>query len=368
MSIRINVLGDFCPIGKLADDQARRDSRWLGDLRYELTDADFNIVNLECPLTNSNTKILKSGPNLKADPRTIDVLKQASINVVTLANNHIMDYGEQGLIDTLELLGENGIAYAGVGTNLREATKPLVLKKDSLKIAILSICEQEFSIASPIYPGAAPIDIVENYITIRDLKDQVDHIILIVHGGIENYAYPTPLQIKTYRFFAELGVSAVIGHHSHCPQPFELYMGVPIFYGIGNFVFDEDGNPDSWDMGLSVSMDISKDLLSIRKIFRFHVDYKALTITSEQLPKASLDEDLNIDEALCQWDKLCAQENIARSFINSLTNASFLTRVLNKIIPSQIDRSIRLQVLNMLRNSSLHELLVNIYRKKLERE
>ncbi len=270
MSININILGDFCPIGKLESSKYQNNINWLGDLKTILQESDFNIVNLEYPLTNVNNKIRKSGPHLKASPETVEILNKIGINVVTLTNNHIMDYGEEGFFDTINTLKKYNVQYVGAGKDIQEARKPLILCKEGSKIAIVNFCEKEFSIATDNSPGAAPLDLIWNFEDIQKAKNMADYVIVIVHGGAENYQYPTPRQVKTYRFFASLGICAVIGHHSHCIQQWEEYNGVPICYSLGNFVFDEKNNPDSWFKGLLISLTPQKPSTLI-KIYPFTI-------------------------------------------------------------------------------------------------
>jgi len=104
--------------------------------------SDLNIVNLEAPVTNSTSKILKTGPHLKSDKRsTLDVLKALNIDIVTLANNHVLDYDEQGVAETLEFCKENNIKTVGAGMNLKEASQTLYIDSDEGKIAIVNFAE-----------------------------------------------------------------------------------------------------------------------------------------------------------------------------------------------------------------------------------
>lgn len=263
MSIRISVLGDFCPIGRLDNERNMHSDLWLGELREHIRNADFTIANLECPLYNGDGKICKSGPHLKARQQMAEAIAKAGIGIVTLANNHIMDYGAEGLKSTLEALDKHGIRYVGVGSNLVEARKPLVISKDDISLAIVNICEREFSIAGDNKSGAAPLNLIDNFYAIENAKSVADHVILIIHGGMENYPHPTPNQVMRYRFFASLGVTAVVGHHSHCVQDHEIFRGVPIIYSLGNFMFDEPGNPLSWYNGTMLTLEIGDGMSGI---------------------------------------------------------------------------------------------------------
>lgn len=125
----------------------------FGSVLSVIKDHDEVIINLECPLTNSNGRIIKTGPNLKASPKIVESLKKAGISIAALANNHIMDFGKLGLSDTIDSLSSNGIAYLGAGENSIEANKPLILEDDDKSIAIVAYAEHEYSIAGADFPG-----------------------------------------------------------------------------------------------------------------------------------------------------------------------------------------------------------------------
>jgi poly-gamma-glutamate synthesis protein (capsule biosynthesis protein) len=138
--------------------------------------------------------------------------------------------------------------------------RPLLVTIKDKRIAVLNFAEHEFSIATQNSAGAAPLNLIKNYYQILEAKRNSDLVIIIIHGGNEHYPLPSPRMVETYRFFAELGVMAVIGHHTHCPSGFEIYKGVPIFYSLGNFIFDwKDKMLESWYEGYFIKLTISKN-------------------------------------------------------------------------------------------------------------
>src|SRR4030042_2350299 len=202
--------------------------------------ADFRIVNLETPITikNKQNKILKTGPHLCTTKATIlPSLEKLRINLVTLANNHIMDYGRPGLLDTLTSLKGAEIATVGAGLNLRDAARPFILEKERLRIGILNFAENEWASATTRKPGANPLDLIENHKQIHEAKKMSEFVIVIIHGGHEYCHFPSPKMTKLYRFYADSGASVIVGHHPHCISGYEVYKGVPIFYSLGNFIF-----------------------------------------------------------------------------------------------------------------------------------
>jgi len=178
-----------------------------------------------------------------------------------LANNHILDYGAKGLLDTFESLNKYKIDFVGAGRSLSEAAKPLTLEKDGLRIAILNFCENEWSIAEPDSPGANPMDIIDNANQIKYARELADYVIVIVHGGHEYYNLPSPRMQKQYRFYADQGADIVVGHHTHCISGYEVYNSVPIYYSLGNFLFTKNAaNPD-WYIGLILEIEWKEDQL-----------------------------------------------------------------------------------------------------------
>jgi len=250
--------GDFCITPAFLSDNLFDSS-----VIKLFNESDYNIVNLECPITrdNSKNKILKTGPHLRCDERILNHLNDLKINAVTLANNHILDYGEQGLIDTFHALEKNNIDRVGAGNNLIEASQPFTIEKEGLKIAILNFCEHEWSIAEKNKAGANPLDIIDNVKQIQTAKATHDKLICIIHGGHEYYNLPSPRMQKQYRFYADNGADAIVGHHTHCIGGYENYKGVPIYYSLGNFLFTKNAaNPD-WYIGLILEIEWKEDQL-----------------------------------------------------------------------------------------------------------
>lgn len=250
--------------------------------------ADYRIVNLEAPITAKNklNKILKTGPHLHSTKETvIPSLIRLKIDLVTLANNHIMDYGGSGLEDTLTCLKSSKIDAIGAGLNLWDAMNPLFLKKDDFRIAILNFAENEWASASNDKPGASPIDLIENVKKIREAKNKSEFVIVIVHGGHEYFNFPSPEIVKRYRFYAENGASVIVGHHPHCINGYEEYRGTPIFYSLGNFIFTESSEFDAWYQGMVLNLKIQKDkniLWELIPISQSKVDYTVTLIEGKE--------------------------------------------------------------------------------------
>ncbi len=220
--------------------------------------SDLNIINLEAPVSDGISKIVKTGPHLKSDKAaTIQVLKKLEIDIVTLANNHVLDYGEKGLSDTIDFCTTLGIQTVGTGKDLEEAAKTLFLDTHEGKIAIINFAENEWASATEKTAGANPMDLIDNIKQIKKAKESADFVFVIVHGGNEYNPYPSPRMVKQYRFYAECGADMVIAHHTHCISGYERYQGVPIFYSLGNFLFTmQKEMRNSWYSGLVLQLEV----------------------------------------------------------------------------------------------------------------
>ena len=259
--MKINIFGDFVPIEKGVFAVSNGTAIDSGIISY-IREVDYNIVNLECPVfKGDNVKgILKDGPCMKTGVDSVRYLKDCGFDMVTLANNHLKDFGEEGIRDTFNACEEFGIEWVGAGKNLNDARKPKVIEKNGIKIGVVNVCENESSIATDKEPGANPIDEINNYYDICQLKQDVDIIIVIIHGGSEHYHYPTPRMKKRCNFYADLGVSAIVCHHIHCYSGYEVYNGVPIFYSLGNFFFDDTKDMSYlWTTGYFVQLTFSDE-------------------------------------------------------------------------------------------------------------
>ncbi len=257
---KILFTGDFCPAGSVEKIALEGDPTQINSVFEEIvpytTQSDYVVVNLECPLTRSQSAIEKTGPNLKANPKTIVLLKNLGVDLVALANNHVYDYGETGLKDTLNTCREYGIGTVGAGETLAEAQSIFVALIKGKRVAFVNFAENEFCNADAGRGGANPLDIIDNTRQIHAAREQADAVIVIIHGGHEHFHYPSPRMVKTYRFFAEQGATAIIAHHPHCVCGYEVHDGVPIFYSLGNFLFSRDTNFEGWYLGYMVQLHI----------------------------------------------------------------------------------------------------------------
>lgn len=247
----------------------------FGDFNTPFKASDLVVINLEAPFTNSNEN-LKTVIPVKADPEHASLLKSDNVKVACLANNHIMDYGETGLNDTLKTLKNYNITTVGAGENLQEANQPAYFLVDDHKIAILNYFDtttfQEFSqselpAATSNSSGFASADwniIKEN---LDEAKKQADIVIVILHYGNEYSTSPNEYQQNISRKCIDDGADMVVGSHPHVIQKVESYQGKVIFYSLGNFVFDQT-NPSPKESMAVQFQDLNGNLSAIIYPFR----------------------------------------------------------------------------------------------------
>lgn len=255
---RILVGGDFCPVSSMERVAADAPQRVWGDSLGLLESATVRVVNLECPLTDRGRRIVKTGPHLRSSPRAVNALAYACVDVVTLANNHIMDYGPEGLRDTLEVCRSHGIETVGAGLTPAAARQVLYRPSADHRLAIVNLCENEWSVAREGGPGANGINLAEDYYCIQEAARQADIVLVIVHGGHEGYPYPSPRMVKQYRFYVDAGAAVVVCHHAHCVSGYEIHRDCPIFYGLGNLLFPSEAPPAGWGRGMFLALELAR--------------------------------------------------------------------------------------------------------------
>ena len=260
--MNIIIAGDFVPQCRIKTKIESGDYSSFDEVKPIIQTADYAIVNFESPVVEREARpIDKYGPNLNCDSKALEAIKNIGFKCVTLANNHFLDYGEVGVNDTLKQCVKLGIDTVGGGHNLSEAETVLYKVIQGKRLAIINVCENEFSIATSNTAGSNPLNPVKQYYTIKEARQKADRVLVIVHGGHEQFQFPSPRMVDTYRFFVDAGADAVINHHQHCFSGFEVYHEKPIFYGLGNFCFDRKGQRNSiWNEGYMVSLDFSSEV------------------------------------------------------------------------------------------------------------
>jgi len=375
----ILIAGDTCPIGRnQVLFQQDNGALILNDLFSEFEEADLSIVNLECPLINNESPIEKCGPNLSAPVDCVKGLKAMGIDVAGLANNHIMDHGPQGLRTTIHALEVNGIDHVGAGETLEAARKILIREVQGVRIGILALAEHEFGIAERTLPGANPLDIIDAVRNIHEHRDSFDCLIVLLHGGNEQYLYPRPGLMDACRFLVEQGANAVICQHSHCAGCMETYQGALIVYGQGNFLVDYPSTAITFHDGALICLEFNGEgdfgvrLIPYRQSDR-QPGVRRMTADEEKsfMYDFTARSEAIKDESFVarQWEAFC-QKNKCYYLHNLHGKPGFLRRLAGKLdLLHYLDsREVQRARLNFIRCESLCEALTTVLIREVERK
>lgn len=205
---------------------------------------DYFIGNLEAPLIDvSSNPIDKCGPNLFMNPLVFHHFAQSCrLTAVTLANNHIRDFGDYGIVTTTRYLKDYGVKFFGLDDSINKYSDPIIFDKEGLSVAIFGYSEHEFSTATSSSMGAHGLNFLNCLSEIEKYAKLVNYVVVLLHGGIEKYEYPTPDLQYLARKMISSGASYVLCQHSHIVGTYEDYLKGTIVYGQGNMYFDYEEN------------------------------------------------------------------------------------------------------------------------------
>lgn len=218
-----------------------------GRMREYLRSADLTLANFENPVL-ADAVWHPDAPTFTGDLRLLPILGQAGIDGVTLGNNHILDAGIPGLAETIGHLRDAGISHAGAGMDLASAREPMVFDLGETRIGVLNyqgVPSYDWSWATESVPGTAPLlaDIMLE--DVERLRPEVDLLVVMPHWGNEYLATPEPGQVELAHAVVDAGADLIVGDHAHWPKGIEMYRGKPIFYGTGNFLFDQSWSEET---------------------------------------------------------------------------------------------------------------------------
>lgn len=296
--VKLFFAGDFCSKPSTSKITV---SDELQDL---LQSCDLRLVNFEVPLKPSVELPYQKRERFCQNDDAPDFLMGLGFNLFSMANNHTFDWGEEGFKKTKAALGD---AAFGAGT-YDEAYKVKVVEVDGTRIGFLGLSFAAYTgvfndVANHEGLGCAYINDLRVNHDIIEAKKHVDYLFVLPHDGIEYIDVPMPETIARYRDFINYGADGVIGTHPHCPQGWEEYKGKPIFYSLGNFLFNSKENYDyratncpHWYEGLCVVMDIADGILSWEVLNTRNVDNLGIVIDHDA-------ERTKHDEHICRYLK-----------------------------------------------------------------
>lgn len=237
------------------------DSSIIENINFELDKSDYSVANLESPIINNALQlpIVKDGPNLCTNEETVKFYRELKFNCYTLANNHIGDYGVEGIDDTINTLESINKEYVGTSREIDKTFFPLRKVINGIKFSIFSFCENEFGVVTETKRGVAGYNPTVIKELVQAEKKISEYVFVVFHGGTEYYPFPSPKQKERYHGLVDWGADYILGMHSHCPQGYECYKGAGIFYGLGNFYFPLQTPTihESWSYGYGVRIYLS---------------------------------------------------------------------------------------------------------------
>lgn len=362
--MKILFAGDFSvqDRAKLIFEDRQKAINALSEVSAICRNHDLCIVNFESPVTESCNPILKDGPKLKNPKYSISVLKETGFDLFTLANNHLKDYGIKGVTDTIDACLGSGIKVIGAGKNIAEARKSYIWEKDGKRIAFLNVCENESSIASENEPGSAPVKEINLYYDINIAKENADYVVVIVHGGREHYQFPTPRMKELYHYIADLGADLIVNHHQHCYSGYEVYKNVPIFYGLGNFYFDNPSKRDCiWNQGLMLSVSLGDsiywELIPIEQC-NHDAAVKILPYKDIKQKVEELNTIISNDESLKQTYNSMIEKQHPLSPMQPYSNHYVRALYHRGFLPNLISKQKQAEILNAVRCETHRDLLI----------
>ena len=277
------------------------------------------VANLEGPVcADGLSPSEKVGMHLYSAPFEV-----AGRWAFSLANNHMMDYGQMGLDQTHAFLNKQGYSFAGAGENEKAAREPMILEEAGKRIAVISCCERQFGVATDESAGVAEKG-VWLYQAIAEAKKESDYVVISCHCASEYSSAVSPQLQKFYHSLIDVGADVIHGHHAHVPQGWEAYRGRPIFYGLGNFVVDRKRvkrNPHLlWSLVA-------------------HVDFSGRELTWRVTPHGAVPSDVDNylrlanlgfehpELMIALWQKTCVELYLS-SYVQNLGTTSVISRAI----------------------------------------
>jgi poly-gamma-glutamate capsule biosynthesis protein CapA/YwtB (metallophosphatase superfamily) len=234
--IRISLAGDvFIPDTSFVNVGVQERNTVRSRFAAPFEGADLVLLNFEAPVTDAPRPQEQKRYNLRNSSDCLELFDDRF--VLSLANNHIMDYGEAGLTSTIEQMTARGLPFGGAGINIEEASKPAFIERAGVKVAIICAADPRFQPAGPSSPGTLPAHSDLLVRIIGEAKDQADFVVLSVHAGMEFTSVPTPFMINLVDQCLTAGAQIIGFHHTHCLSGFTQKHGQLVIWGAGNYAF-----------------------------------------------------------------------------------------------------------------------------------
>lgn len=262
----ILIVGDLFPTEQNVSffSKGDTDSLFGKEITQLFSGADFCVCNLEGALTDHPDKCRKTGPIKLAATSAVEAYKKLGIDLCLLANNHATDGGHQGMIDTMRTLDNAGIKHIGSGKNQNEIVRFVIQKVGGINIGFYNVSETMYNKSTSNTAGAWLYD---EYVVCHELellKKQCDYLVVLYHGGIEKFHYPSPETRKRFHRMADCGANMILAQHTHCLGCEEYYNDSYLLYGQGDFLL-KNFAPGLTDTGLIMELGVENGLVQFKK-------------------------------------------------------------------------------------------------------
>lgn len=338
------------------------------ELSELFTTSDATILNLEAPITETDNKIQKEGsPNLKTYPEIVNILKKIPNVVLSGANNHIYDYSQVGIEDTINCLNKSEIRHVGFESDASQASGVCFLEFESMKIGIYACSEKEFCCADENRGGGNGYDPLTSFDEIANARNNCDYLIVLFHGGRENYRYPSVQLKRVCMKMVDSGANIVVCQHSHCLGTYEIYKESVIMYGQGNVLFDYN-DIDEWKTSVLIEVSFNEGKIAYRFI---PIEKKGEKVAVAESSAEDILNNLEKRSERIQDINFLKKEYL--SFCEKQKNVLLLRGVLGvnsklilainkmtkgKVVKRLFDKKHRLLLLNYLRCESIREAIM----------
>ncbi len=334
-------------------------------------ESELSMINLEVSLTKNSTPALKRGQINTADPECCSALNLLGVDLCLLANNHVIDNGREGLESTISTLNKYNINYIGAGLNSYDSLRTFKTTINNKTIKIINISDNEFNDIREYGYGVHVYDPLETFDYIECCKKDADYLIIVFHGGIEHYRYPTPKLQKICRKMVDKGADLVTCQHSHCVGTYEEYKGKKIFYGQGNFIFDED-DEDMHKTAILLEIDVNNNfeiniipVLKKQECVRIADSINAKEILSSiEIRKLEIQNSNKLEEL---FNKLCLDKK--KEYYNVLLCYNKTLKILNKLSIGYLYKCMFnqfncMRIQNVMESNALYEVMLGVLKRE----
>lgn len=343
MKSKIVIAGDLLPSksNSYLFEQGNAEKLFGSEICAMFRSAAFSILNLEGPLTTSSQEQDKVKPVLKASPRAINGLRSLGVNAVALANNHVIDYLQDGYEETIKTLNDARIKYIGAGLNSEDIVKYETVVVGGKQICVYNVSETFFNVPGDDFPG---VNIYDEYVVcneIKALKDQHDYVIVLYHGGAERCQYPTPSVRKRFHRMADSGADYIVAQHTHCIGCEEYYGSSYLLYGQGNFLFDRMALPMARE-GLVTELDFGSENILIKHHCVKVMSDGTLSVSDDMWLNGFRERSLEIqnDKAVEKryQEYILSNKKLKQDYLLAYQGNSFSNKIIKRIMPRCFER------------------------------